>query len=429
MVACSRAMTRSACALRCSTGSMAGGVGRSSLCAGSPLPASAVLSAAGGVATFAFHLGFAGAVDGAGILVGTGAGGGARRAGDRRAALRVGQGQAQGLPAGVRQFAPQRPDDLGPVRAFAIARDQDHHALGFGAVGRQPEGEETLVAGLQDLLALFRQLAFQAPGLVLAAFADRRALHCRRLLLGAFFLGMGGGRPQQRGGQQQGEGLRRVTEDRHRRFLIAFSEGQPKPWPVLCQAEPSHGSPPALAVRYARFPFRSAVSAGCRRHVASFLRVFLLPAAEPVPRAEEAPPGLPLTAELQAWLAGHRELRVGVVTEVPYAQYDRRLQRYSGANVELMGWLAAIMQVTLQWQGYPDQAALDEALRDGRVDIAPRPQPDTVRPASVAVFRSLPARLAAGGGATRRQRQRRAGTTGGATRRWPCAATARLPAT
>ncbi|MGG2002141.1 transporter substrate-binding domain-containing protein [Pseudomonas aeruginosa] len=60
-----------------------------------------------------------------------------------------------------------------------------------------------------------------------------------------------------------------------------------------------------------------------------------------------------------------------MVTEAPYAQYDRRLQQYSGANVELMGWLATAMQVTLRWQGYPDQAALDDALRAGRVDIAP----------------------------------------------------------
>ncbi|PXC09320.1 hypothetical protein C0043_04565, partial [Pseudomonas aeruginosa] len=37
---------------------------------------------------------------------------------------------------------------------------------------------------------------------------------------------------------------------------------------------------------------------------------------------------------------------------------ERRLQQYSGANVELMGWLATAMQVTLRWQGYPDQAAV-----------------------------------------------------------------------
>ncbi len=122
-------------------------------------------------------------------------------------------------------------------------------------------------------------------------------------------------------------------------------------------------------------------------------------------RAEESV-ALPLTAELRTWLAEHRELRVGVVTEAPYAQYDRRLQQYSGANVELMGWLATAMQVTLRWQGYPDQAALDDALRAGRVDIAPasaRPS----RAALVAVLRSLPAGFPAGGGEARWQRQRR----------------------
>lgn len=35
-------------------------------------------------------------------------------------------------------------------------------------------------------------------------------------------------------------------------------------------------------------------------------------------RAEESV-ALPLTAELRTWLAEHRELRVGVVTEAPYA--------------------------------------------------------------------------------------------------------------
>ncbi len=94
-------------------------------------------------------------------------------------------------------------------------------------------------------------------------------------------------------------------------------------------------------------------------------------------RAEESV-ALPLTAELRTWLAEHRELRVGVVTEAPYAQYDRRLQQYSGANVELMGWLATAMQVTLRWQGYPDQAALDDACALGAwisLPASARPQP------------------------------------------------------
>ena len=47
-----------------------------------------------------------------------------------------------------------------------------------------------------------------------------------------------------------------------------------------------------------------------------------------------------LTPAEQQWLAQHRELRVGLVLQAPYAQYDRRLQRLSGANVELMKSLA-----------------------------------------------------------------------------------------
>ncbi len=37
-----------------------------------------------------------------------------------------------------------------------------------------------------------------------------------------------------------------------------------------------------------------------------------------------------LTPAEQQWLAQHRELRVGLVLQAPYAQYDRRLQRLSG---------------------------------------------------------------------------------------------------
>ncbi|BBP79734.1 two-component sensor [Pseudomonas sp. Ost2] len=81
--------------------------------------------------------------------------------------------------------------------------------------------------------------------------------------------------------------------------------------------------------------------------------------------------GLPLSGAQQQWLDAHRELRVGLVLQAPYAQYDRRLQRLSGANVELMNWLAKAMNVELTWRNFPDQAQLEKALGEGEIDLAP----------------------------------------------------------
>ncbi|NWA02022.1 PAS domain-containing sensor histidine kinase [Pseudomonas gingeri] len=89
--------------------------------------------------------------------------------------------------------------------------------------------------------------------------------------------------------------------------------------------------------------------------------------------AAPAPHGadLPLSTTQQQWLDEHRELRVGLVLQAPYAQYDRRLQRLSGANVELMAWLAKAMNVELTWRNFPDQAQLEKALGEGEIDLAP----------------------------------------------------------
>lgn len=81
--------------------------------------------------------------------------------------------------------------------------------------------------------------------------------------------------------------------------------------------------------------------------------------------------GASLTFSEQQWLAQHRELRVGLVLQAPYAQYDRRLQRLSGANVELMKSLAKTLNVELSWRNFQDLAQLEEAARDGEIDIAP----------------------------------------------------------
>ena len=86
--------------------------------------------------------------------------------------------------------------------------------------------------------------------------------------------------------------------------------------------------------------------------------------AAPVPAAQ-------LSVEQQQWLARHTELRVGLVLQAPYARFDRRLQQLSGANVELMKWLAQALNVELIWRNYPDLAQLEQAARNGEIDLAP----------------------------------------------------------
>ncbi|MBK5537519.1 PAS domain S-box protein [Pseudomonas sp. TH05] len=82
-------------------------------------------------------------------------------------------------------------------------------------------------------------------------------------------------------------------------------------------------------------------------------------------------PAANLSAGQREWLVQHPELRVGVVLQAPFAQYDRRLQRLSGVNVELMQWVGRALQVELSWRNFPDQAQLERALREGEVDLAP----------------------------------------------------------
>jgi PAS domain S-box-containing protein len=93
----------------------------------------------------------------------------------------------------------------------------------------------------------------------------------------------------------------------------------------------------------------------------------LMASAAPAPAA----PLAQLNAQQREWLALHPELRVGLVLQAPYAQYDRRLQRLSGANVELMQWLAKALNIELTWRNFPSQEQLEAAVRDGEVDIAP----------------------------------------------------------
>ncbi|KPX90353.1 sensor histidine kinase [Pseudomonas meliae] len=86
-------------------------------------------------------------------------------------------------------------------------------------------------------------------------------------------------------------------------------------------------------------------------------------------------PQMPASAQLssaqRSWLDQHGPLRVGLVLRAPYAQFDQRLQQLSGANVDLMNALASTLPVELLWRNFPDQAALEKALANGEVDVAP----------------------------------------------------------
>ncbi|MWV11257.1 PAS domain S-box protein [Pseudomonas sp. R-28-1W-6] len=73
----------------------------------------------------------------------------------------------------------------------------------------------------------------------------------------------------------------------------------------------------------------------------------------------------------RAWLAEHPRLHVGVVLQAPYAEFQRRQQQLVGLNVELIEALGKSLPVEFSWRSYPDQQALDDALRAGKIDLAP----------------------------------------------------------
>ncbi|MFK0087281.1 PAS domain S-box protein [Pseudomonas sp. NPDC090755] len=88
--------------------------------------------------------------------------------------------------------------------------------------------------------------------------------------------------------------------------------------------------------------------------------------------APVAPPAaVVLEPAQQQWLEQHRSLRVGLVLQAPFAQFDRRLQQLYGVNVELMNWVGRSLGLDLTWRNFPDQASLERALVAGEVDLAP----------------------------------------------------------
>lgn len=85
----------------------------------------------------------------------------------------------------------------------------------------------------------------------------------------------------------------------------------------------------------------------------------------------EAQPTVVLEPAQQQWLDSHRSLRVGLVLQAPYAQFDRRLQQLYGANVELVNSLAQALRLDLTWRNFTDQTSLEHALQAGEIDFAP----------------------------------------------------------
>jgi PAS domain S-box-containing protein len=132
---------------------------------------------------------------------------------------------------------------------------------------------------------------------------------------------------------------------------------QARPWPA---ADLHTHESDTLIIRLLRPGF-----IGC---LALLLMVFV-----PFTRADDAPPVLraPLSQAQRAWLDQHGPLRVGLVLGAPYAQFDQRLQQLSGANVDLMNAFAAVLGAELLWRNFPDQAALQLAVDQGAVDLAP----------------------------------------------------------
>lgn len=88
-------------------------------------------------------------------------------------------------------------------------------------------------------------------------------------------------------------------------------------------------------------------------------------------QAVRTSPQVSLTPEHRVWLAQHKTLRVGLLMQAPWARYDQRLQKLSGANVELISQVLASIGVEPVWQRFSSRAALDMAAKRGELDLVP----------------------------------------------------------
>ena len=101
--------------------------------------------------------------------------------------------------------------------------------------------------------------------------------------------------------------------------------------------------------------------------------LFLLILSIPATLWADEPPAAPariFDSAQQQWLAANPVLRAGVVLQPPYAQLDRRLHRLTGANVEILNTLAALMGVQVRWRAFQTPEELEQALRNDQLDLA-----------------------------------------------------------
>lgn len=101
--------------------------------------------------------------------------------------------------------------------------------------------------------------------------------------------------------------------------------------------------------------------------------LFFLILSMPTTLWADQPPAAPAAifdAAQQQWLAANPLLRAGVVLQPPYAQLDRRLHRLTGANVELVNTLAALMGVQVRWRTFQTSEELEQALLNDQIDLA-----------------------------------------------------------
>ncbi|MNO71811.1 hypothetical protein D3C76_627340 [compost metagenome] len=92
----------------------------------------------------------------------------------RAVGKQVGQGDAQAVPADIREFLPQGGHRVGPVGVFTGTGDDDHRTLRVAVIGGLPQGQKTVGAGLQGLLLYLGHPPFKGLGVFLAALQQRR---------------------------------------------------------------------------------------------------------------------------------------------------------------------------------------------------------------------------------------------------------------
>jgi hypothetical protein len=126
---------------------------------------------------------------------------------------------------------------LRPVNGFARARDDNHRTFGFGRVGRFPQGQEGIAAGLQLLLFLSRDFSLECCRFFLTTL--RQGLAFDRFFFGGLLRGIGCrvgsfDRKSARQDQRQAQCWQCQAVDRgHRIFQARSNSGSLMGWSVF----------------------------------------------------------------------------------------------------------------------------------------------------------------------------------------------------